>query len=95
MNLSYEPAEEADEWALNICKTIEGADEYWNPIGGMSFFDREKYTSEGIDIKFMDMDLKEYPQFQNEFEPGLSILDVMMFNSVEKINQMLEGYHLL
>ncbi len=95
MNLSYEPAEEADEWALNICKAIEGADEYWNPIGGMSFFDREKYTSEGIDIKFMDMDLKEYPQFQNEFEPGLSILDVMMFNSVEKINQMLEGYHLL
>ena len=38
------------------------------------------------------MILDEYPQKGNPFEPGLSIVDVMMFNSVEKIQQMMEHY---
>mgnify|MGYP003369580672 FL=1 len=95
MNLDFELAKYADEWALNICKAIDGVDEYWNPIGGMTFFDRSKYSGAGIDLKFMDMKLKEYGQFQGRFEKGLSILDVMMFEPAEHINEMLEGYRLL
>ncbi|MGL6599222.1 WbqC family protein [Aeromonas veronii] len=32
---------------------------------------------------------RKYKQFGHEFEPGLSIIDVMMFNSPEEVIQML------
>jgi hypothetical protein len=35
-----------------------------------------------------------YKQFNNEFIPYLSIIDIMMFNSREGIKEMLEKYKL-
>lgn len=37
----------------------------------------------------------EYAQFNNEFQQNLSILDVMMFNSVSEIREMLKKYTLI
>ena len=91
MNLEIKPAEAPDEWALNICSAIEGADEYWNPPGGMSFFDRTKYQKAGINLKFQSIDIEPYNQ-KREFEPALSIIDVLMFNSIEEVNVMLDNY---
>lgn len=95
MHLDIAPVSAPDEWALNICKAIEGVDEYWNPIGGLSFFDKSKYNNAGIKIFFQEMVLTPYRQFGSGFEPGLSIIDVMMFNSPESINEMLDNYKLL
>ena len=95
MNIDIEPANAPDEWALNICKALGNVDEYWNPPGGQSFFDRKKYENAGINLKFHSAILTEYDQKRNVFEPGLSIIDVMMFNSVEEINKMLNDYELL
>lgn len=95
MNLSIEEVNAPDEWALNICKAMGDIDEYWNPEGGLEFFDRSKYESAGIDIKFLKMNLPRYPQRRPEFEAGLSIVDVMMFNKPSKINEMLYDYELL
>ena len=53
MNLEIEGVNEPDEWALNICKKIGGVTEYWNPEGGLEFFDRSKYFDEGLSIKFL------------------------------------------
>ena len=58
-------------------------------------FDREKYKRNDIEVKFIKLDLKEYDQKRNVFESGLSIIDVMMFNSIEKINAMLNQYELI
>lgn len=95
MNLKIEEANAPDEWALNICKAILGATEYWNPPGGIEFFSREKYAKENIALFFQKINLKEYDQKKEKFEEGLSILDVMMFNSKEEINKMLDDYILL
>lgn len=95
MNLVIEPAQAADEWALNICKAIGNVKEYWNPIGGLEFFDRTKYINCNVDIKFQKAVLEPYAQRRETFEPGLSILDVMMFNSPEEINKMLDKYELI
>ncbi|GHV66217.1 hypothetical protein FACS1894199_09180 [Bacteroidia bacterium] len=92
MNLNIEQASAPDEWALHICKAVGGVTEYWNPPGGASFFDREKYDKAGIKLKFHKVKLTEYDQKRNYFESGLSILDVLMFNSVEEINDMLDNY---
>ena len=95
MDLQIEKANAPDEWALNICKAIEGATEYWNPPGGQCFFDKSKYDKSGINLRFHEIHLTEYNQHRGKFEPSLSILDVMMFNSVQEINKMLDNYSLI
>jgi len=95
MNLSIEKVNTPDEWALNICKALRGISEYWNPEGGLEFFDRRKYGLAGIGINFLKMNLSKYPQMRPEFEAGLSVIDVMMFNEPRKINEMLDNYELL
>lgn len=95
MNIDIEPVNAPDEWALNICKAIDDVTEYWNPIGGTSFFDRNKYVCNGINISFQQIGLKPYSQRRDTFEGGLSIIDVMMFNSPEEINNMLDKYTLV
>ena len=83
-----------DEWALNICKKLN-ARSYYNPTGGISFFDRSKYEKVGIDLKFLQIEATPYYQFSNEFIPNLSIIDVMMFNSPQKIKDMLNNIELI
>lgn len=80
-----------DEWALEITKSM-GANTYINPPGGKSFFDNEKYKKEKIDLKFLTLNLKEYNTFSDTFIPGLSIIDVMMFNHPEEITELLNDY---
>lgn len=95
MNLEIKKVDAPDEWALNICKAISEVTEYWNPPGGIEFFSREKYENENIKLFFQKINLKKYNQRKENFESGLSILDVMMFNSKEEINKMLDDYILL
>ena len=94
MQLEIEPVNDAGEWALNISKAL-GAGAYINPPGGMELFDRNKFNSAGIDLKFLKIELEAYSQRRQIFEPGLSILDVMMFNSPERINEMLDNYQMI
>lgn len=95
IHCSIDEVKAPDEWALNICKALGNVNEYWNPEGGLEFFDRKKYYQAGINIKFLKMNLSRYPQRRPVFEAGLSIVDVMMFNESEKINDMLDDYVLL
>lgn len=85
---------EPDDWALEICKAL-AADTYYNPPGGMEFYDRQKFERAGINLKFFKINLQPYTQLGQPFEPGLSIIDAMMFNSIEEINKMLDNYVLL
>jgi hypothetical protein len=94
MNLDIEAPTAADEWALNTCKALGGVDEYWNPPGGRSFFDPAKYERAGIKLKFHEQALRPYNQRREPFEPGLSIIDVMMQNPIEVVNEMLDEYAL-
>lgn len=95
MDLKIEQASAPDEWALNICRAKGNVDEYWNPEGGAEFFDRSKYTSSGIGIKFQKMNLRTYSQRRGCFEPGLSIIDVMMFNKPEDVLTLMDDYQLI
>jgi len=95
-NLTIEPVNAPDEWALNICKALKYA-EYWNPPGGQEFFDDAKYRAAGIKLVFQKPVLQFYSQRRGpeNFEPGLSIIDVMMFNNPEQINEMLNQFQLI
>lgn len=95
MNLEIDEAKVPDEWALNICKKLGNDITYINPIGGLDFFDREKYAHNNIQILFQKMHLEPYNQKRITFDAGLSIIDVMMFNSVEEVNAMIDNFELV
>jgi hypothetical protein len=95
LGLKIEPPNAPDEWALNISRAIGGVSEYWNPGGGMDIFEKAKYAAHGIELRFQKIVLTEYDQRRAPFESHLSVIDVMMFNSPEQINAMLDKYELL
>lgn len=74
---------------------ILGCNEYINSIGGMELYDFEEFREHGIELAFLKSDDIVYPQFGKEFVPNLSIIDVMMFNSVPEIQDMLNRYTLI
>jgi hypothetical protein len=78
-----------DEWALYISLAL-GAAEYVNPPSGESFFDREKYERHNLRLTFLATNTRSYDQRRAVFEPQLSIVDVMMFNSRDQIIEMLD-----
>lgn len=83
-----------EERIIDICNQ-EKADVYINPIGGVELYDRKQFESNGIQLFFIKSLMIEYPQFNHPFVPWLSIIDVLMFNSVEQTRQILKQYQLV
>lgn len=83
------------EKILELCKILK-ADTYYNAIGGKELYDKKEFEDNGISLHFLKTDENlRYKQFLNmEFVPNLSIIDVLMFNSVEEVNKMLDDYFL-
>ena len=84
----------AQDMVLNICM-IMGATEYFNAIGGTDLYSKERFAEDHIKLSFLKMKPIEYKQFDHPFVPNLSILDVLMFNSVEQTNELLELYEFI
>ena len=82
------------ERLLYILNDLE-CEEYINPIGGEKLYSRDDFKAENIKLNFIKGSINRYPQISKEFIPGLSILDVLMFNSIEDIKIMLNDYELL
>ncbi|MFT5777407.1 MAG: hypothetical protein ACI837_000339 [Crocinitomicaceae bacterium] len=93
MNLDHPEVHEPGDWALEISKAVK-ATNYINPIGGKELFDSEKYAKNGVRINFLEFQPTAYPQKGNQFESGLSIIDVMLFNSIDEIKEMLLKFEL-
>lgn len=84
----------SQERVLEICRKLSTT-VYINPIGGLELYDSESFKFNGIDLKFIKSKNVEYKQFDNEFVPNLSIIDVMMFNSSDEVKKMLNMYELI
>lgn len=79
---------------LDICKK-EFAKIYINPIGGQELYSKEVFRQNGLELFFINAKEFKYQQFNNEFVPWLSIIDVLMFNSPRSISEMLDNYELV
>jgi hypothetical protein len=79
---------------IEICKNLK-AEEYINPIGGLNLYSKEEFRLQGIDLSFIKTGNIRYSQFGNDFVPNLSIIDVLMFNSIEEVKKMLIDYSLV
>jgi hypothetical protein len=79
---------------IAICKHLN-ATVYINSIGARDLYSKDHFKDNGIDLFFLRSENLEYKQFNNDFIPNLSIHDIMMFNPIDKINQMLYSYTLI
>lgn len=78
----------------DYCRQM-GADEYHNLIGGMELYSFDEFKEHGIDLSFVQPVPYEYPQNSKEFVFGLSIMDIIMNNSVDDIQKILDSYNLI
>jgi hypothetical protein len=79
---------------IDICHRV-GAKSYINPIGGLKLYDAEAFSQNNIRLQFLTANPVTYEQFGATPLPFLSIIDVLMFNSIEQTKAMLNDYLLI
>jgi WbqC-like protein family len=80
---------------LALCTAVE-ATTYINAIGGFDLYSKDEFRSRGISLKFIRSTPFSYPQLGAEHVPWLSIVDVLMFNSLSAAQERVRtGYELI
>ena len=93
-DLKKDCSKRGQEKVLEICKLLQ-ADTYYNAIGGQALYSFSDFKENGITLKFLKTGEIKYQQFGDKFVPGLSIVDVLMFNSKEEVRKQLQNYTLV
>lgn len=75
---------------LDICLR-EGVGEYRNLPGGVGLYPASQFSAAGVALRFLQPQLVPYSQFNRPFQPGLSVLDVLMFNDRLSARRLLEN----
>ena len=75
-----------------LCEAV-GATRYVNPIGGLELYSKGAFAARGIELLFLRSHPLEYAQYGADFVPQLSILDVLMFNPLPRVREIVfTGY---
>ena len=93
MSLTLPPEVSAGDWALWVSKLLQ-ATSYVNAPGGRELFDPQAFASHGIALQILEPQLVPYPQGSGPFIAGLSILDLLMWNSPQEVRQLISQYSL-
>ena len=66
------------ELIVDVCRALE-ADVYLSGSGGgRDYNDEELLREHGIELRYDEYAYPEHPQLWGDFEPNLSVLDVLM-----------------
>ena len=87
-DLEINQVEDKQDRVVRTMKKLDGK-RYLNPVGGLSLYDEAYFERAGLELRFHKMSELSYPQFKQPFVANLSIIDVLMFNPVERIRQWL------
>ena len=74
---------------------IMNSTNYINPIGGTQLYSKAIFEENNIVLNFIKTENIIYKQYDNKFIPDLSIIDVIMFNSKEKVKELLTEYKIV
>lgn len=77
------------ERLVEICKKL-GADTYLSGEGAREYLELSQFEKEGINVKFQDFNHPIYKQVYNNFEPFMSVVD-LLFNYGQKSLKVLRG----
>jgi len=89
LGLSLGPVDAPGDWSLRVAEAL-GADECLNPPGGRHLYAPEKFAASRVRLTIQAPIAFTYACRGYRFEPALSILDVLMWNSVESVRAWLD-----
>ena len=84
LSLNFDDVTHPGQWALEISKQL-GAKQYINLPGGKDIFNPQEWEDAEIDLQFTEIANIKYACAPYCFVDNLSILDVLMWNSPEKV----------
>jgi hypothetical protein len=93
MGISLGAARGPEDLALAITQAMH-ASEYVNPPGGKCMYSPSKFSANGLKLTIQSFTPMMYSCGRFQFEPNLSIIDLMMWNSPEQIKHYLDTFRL-
>lgn len=88
IDFDYSSINDPGDWALMISNAL-GAETYINPINGRDIFNKELFKKLSINLKFLSTEFVTYSQYRGYFEPGLSIIDVLLWNGKQQTQDLI------
>lgn len=79
---------------IAICSELNSTN-YVNAIGGQDLYLKKEFYENGIELNFIETNSIIYKQYDNQFVPWLSIIDVLMFNDKGRVKNLLNEYNLI
>jgi hypothetical protein len=80
----------ADDRLIALIRSIPKATTYLSGSGGRKYQDEGKFHAEGLVLKYSDYEPVSYPQTENGFTPGLSVLDAVFNMGWDGIASLLD-----
>ena len=93
-SFSHTRGQEKSIRLTNITKEL-GFSTYINPSGGKNIYSKKYFESLGVKLEILETEDLSYAQFNDNFIPNLSIIDVIMLNSKENCNKLLTKYGII
>lgn len=93
-DIKKDPELRGEDRVLAICEELGGT-HYINMPGGKHLYKSLHFSKRGLQLSFLEPQPIHYQQFGNQFEPNLSIIDVMMFNDISQCAKLLKKYNLV
>lgn len=87
-HIPISPQLKGEDKVIALCEQSR-AGVYVNAIGGTGLYSRQRFQDRGMELRFIRSAPFEYQQFGGQFVAGLSVIDAMMFNSVDSIRAYL------
>jgi len=81
---------DGEDRVVSICHKMEAAT-YINPIGGVELYSKEYFSKAGLELQFLKTGEIVYDQGCIPMVQYLSILDVLMFNPLDRVKSLLSS----
>ena len=93
-DIDFDKTLKGQDRLIELCKVL-GYENYVNNINGKDLYSKEDFQKENLNLYFFNREITPYKQFNDDFVPFLSIIDVLMFNDIEKIKTELNKGELI
>ena len=93
--IHYNRLLDAETKIIDICNNLSAVT-YINLPGGRDLYNKEIFTKNGMELKYIHslFDEIKYKQYSNEFIDNLSCIDFMMFNDKDNLSNLIKKYNL-
>lgn len=89
--LSYDRTLSPADKLVQMCKLFQ-CDEYVNSPGGQALYSKEYFSSKNVTLNFILPQITSYKQCSSDYIPYLSMIDVLMWNDIDSIREILTRY---